>query len=322
MSVHRRERPVSHMTLDAGLIALSFPRSCAGSDPQDALLMVRRAGCCDDWLIAYPYFGQTLCGRAEFRLDGEVHKLPHGSYDAVLVVDCTECASIRLVKPFCPAVSVAGVEASHYTAPPAPGEAIEGVEPVFETYYGFTAVTTCVLSAADGFVSITPAIPLPTTSPLPELVLSDGVNREVVTLKSASADGKTLSIKRGAPALKFPAGAVFQFEWTPNNVKAVATPVDCPVCPDDGDSGGGGTTDPSCTVLVPGCGIALRTNEQGQLVIELASTGVEPGDYGGLRIDECGRVSGIDAMFPASALPVFDPCCESGPGCDTVAGGD
>jgi hypothetical protein len=48
----------------------------------------------------------------------------------------------------------------------------------------------------------------------------------------------------------------------------------------------------------------------------LRPTGVVPGDYCGMKINAFGQITSIPQSFPASCIPIFDPCCG-----DTGAGG-
>lgn len=300
----RAERPLSIVKVTPDLISLTFPLACGVRGADDTLLGIRRTGCCDNFIMAYPFLQTTLDGRAEFRLDAALHKLTPGEYDAVLLDGCRECGTIRLSIPACPGVMLGGVQSTTYEPVPDPGAAIEGVTPMFDDFYGWKAKTTCPVFPTDVVIKIAPDLPAAATTPALQLVLHDGVNSEIVTLMGGASGYATVT--RGSPRHTFPKGACLQFEWTPANVTAAATPVDCPACPEDTTPGG---LD-ACTVLEPGKGLVLRTNEAGKVIVELAPTGVTPGDYGGLTVDDCGRITGVDVQFPASAIPVFDTCCK------------
>lgn len=311
----RAARPDVVMRLDPDFAQVSFPAACGGAiDMDDTLMMIRRAGGCpDEWLLAYRPFDQDADGNVSFRFDGALHDLKPGYYDAVIMEGCDPCGTIRFDKTKRPSLHMRAVSAMAFTECPPPGEALPGTghSDMLDAYVGWTSKISCALTKTDLTIKTDDELPDLPDGATVQLVLRDGVATETVTV--TAVNGETLTVERGSPAAAFPKGACIQFEWTIENIRTVANE-SCPV-PDPGDdtmTGGTGddSTAPKSAVLEVGKGLVLETDEEGRIVLSLASTGVAPGDYGGLQVDECGRVTVVDAQFPANAVPVFDGCCK------------
>ena len=61
-------------------------------------------------------------------------------------------------------------------------------------------------------------------------------------------------------------------------------------------------------MVTVGPALDLNRDDPAAPVLDVKRTGVLPGDYGGARVDEYGRFTYIPPGWPASALPVYDPC--------------
>jgi len=68
-------------------------------------------------------------------------------------------------------------------------------------------------------------------------------------------------------------------------------------------------------MVTVGPALDLNRDDSAAPVLDVKPTGVLPGNYGGAKVDEYGRFTYIPPGWPASALPVYDPCgCGSGGG--------
>lgn len=306
----RQNRPLATLCVDPMLVQLAFPEACGRDvDTSEMQMGIRRAGGCEHgYVVGYNAFGRDDMNRVAFRLDAKLHDLEAGYYDAVLLADCVPCGTIRLDMTKKPPLAMGSPTATNYTECPPAGEALPGTghTDMFDQYLGWSAKLTCRLDRTATTIKVGTGLPAPTGA-APQLVIRDGVASEVVDVVSHTSGA--ITVVRGNPARQFPVGACVQFEWTEANIKAVANE-DCPVV-DPGTDTGTDTDTKECTVLEAGKGIVLDTSEDGKIIVKLSPTSVVPGTYGGLAVDECGRVSTVDANFPAAGIPVFDNCCKS-----------
>lgn len=314
MTTTRAARPDITVRLSCDLGQLSFPEDATcPMDLDDAHLMIRRSGGCeDDWLLAYRPFGRTTEGDVQFRLDGSIHELPAGYYDAVIMEGCEPCGLVRLDKTKRPSLNMQRIAAIAFTECPPPGAALpgDGHSTMLDAFVEYTTKLACALTASELTIKVDGDVPDIPASGV-ELVIRDGIATE--TVKVTAATSGMLTVTRGTPAKPFPKGACIQFEWTIENIRAVANE-NCPVPdPDTGsgdDTATGSGDDTTTAILEVGKGLKLETDADGRIVLSLENTGVPAGTYGGLEVDDCGRVVTVDAEFPANALPVLDGCCK------------
>lgn len=319
---YRSERPDAYVRLKPDSAQLTFPLACCSNfDPCDTKLVIREAGSCpedEQWLVAYPFREMDSRGRASFRIDGALHNLCPGLYDGVIFVGCDECGTVRIdttkTRPFAmEALDQVALQEIPDAAPP-----LDGRDTVYDPYVGFTATLTCDITAVGQLIRFDSELPSPTPSPAPQLVLRDGVNTETVQLISAT-DG-SMFVERGATAYAFNKGTTVQFEWTTDNILSAAAGPDQTLTPkgseaDPATTGGESTVSDDddvsgskCLSFEAGKGITINQNELGTIVVGLDTTGVVAGEHNGITLDDCGRVTAIDASFPD--IPVFDGCCK------------
>lgn len=105
-------------------------------------------------------------------------------------------------------------------------------------------------------------------------------------------------------ARSWPAGACIKLD----------TRVDGAVCPDVGSGGGAASACPSIyDQLTVGKGLRINRDDPANPFLELAPTGVvASSNVGGATINACGQIVSYPPNWPASALPVFNPCCDPG----------
>lgn len=87
------------------------------------------------------------------------------------------------------------------------------------------------------------------------------------------------------------------------------------------------STDPNCDpcnppnpwdTVVVGEGLEIDRTDPNNPVLRMRRTGVVPGNYGGAEVNERGQFVSIPPGWPASALPLFDPCCNNTGGGDAA----
>lgn len=313
MTTIRARLPDVTVRLHCMLGQLSFPENegCP-LDINDTHLLVRRAGGCeDDWLVAYMPFQRTTDGEIQFRLDAAIHDLPPGYYDGVVMEGCEPCGLVRFDKTKQPSLDMKRMSTIAFTECPPPGGLlhVDGITDMLDPYVLFKTELSCALSASATVLIVDQEFPKLEPGVTVELVVRDGIAQETVVVTGA-IDGRLIIERNGSPKA-FPKGSCVQFEWTANNVRAVANE-DCPTPDASGGSttGEGGGTDSKSATLTVGKGLVLATDENGNVAISLAESGVPAGEYGGITVDACGRVVSIDAEFPANALPILDGCCK------------
>lgn len=137
-------------------------------------------------------------------------------------------------------------------------------------------------------------------------------------------NGTAVQLNRGlfgTDAMTWPAGACLRVD----EIVAGAVPEDGDDCGVDAFdtfgnqiSGGAGSCDMGTTFdeLNVGKGLQIDRTDPLRPVLRLADSGVTAGTYGGAEVNACGQFTSVPAGWPASALPVFDPCCD-----DTGTGG-
>lgn len=309
MVTPRAARPDTTVRLDPDLAQITLcPSGFGPLDMDDTHLLIRRAGGCeDDWLVAYRPFDSDTAGNVSFRFDDALHALEPAYYDAVVMEGCTPCGLIRMDKTKRPSLHMRAVRTMAFKEVPPPGGALPGTgySTMLDSFVNWTSKLDCALGKTDLTIKTTDDLPAIPAGATVQLVVRDGVAVETVTV-TATSDG-TLTVTRGNPAYAFPKDACIQFEWTIENIRTVANE-DCPTVVDPVDP-----TDPATTttaLLEAGKGLQLQTDDAGRIVISLEQTGVAPGQYGGMEVDDCGRVTVVDASFPANALPVFDTCAK------------
>lgn len=316
MTTIRSRVPDVTVRLHCLLGQLSFPeRDDCPMDLDDTRLLIRKSGGCeDDWLVAYAPFQRTTDGEVQFRLDGAIHDLPAGYYDGVVMEGCEPCGLIRFDKTKQSSLSMKRLSTVAFTECPPPGGLlhVDGITAMLDPYAMFKTELSCALSNTATVLIVDDELPKLEPGVTVELVVRDGIAQETVVV-TATADNRLIVTRSDSPK-PFPKGSCVQFEWTANNVRTVANE-NCPIVePTDGDGGGdgGGTsgTDSKSAILSVGKGLVLATDDNGNVSISLAGSGVPAGEYGGLTVNECGQIVSIDAEFPANALPILDGCCK------------
>ncbi|PZO72265.1 MAG: hypothetical protein DI640_12890 [Sphingomonas taxi] len=169
-------------------------------------------------LLVYPAFRVDERGRLAVRWDQKLHELPAGRYEARIVVDGLVCGSFELNKDYCCPITPAKMTSIDIRDVREVGPKPEGITDMFDAIADWSSVTTCQLEAGDTIVSVEDAGNL-CTSVLcrqPELVINDGITREIVTFLGCS-EGKLMIERTGTTTIQ--QGAIIRFEWTVENVR-------------------------------------------------------------------------------------------------------
>lgn len=176
-------------------------------------------------VLVYPAFRIDPAGRLAVRWDKHLHALPRGRYEVRVLVDGLVCGIFEIDKSYVCPIETGGAVSTELAEPPERGPKPEGVSDMFDDIYDWTSTTTCQLGPGDTTVSVKDADVLcgAVLCRQPELVITDGITREVVTFQGC-VDGK-LQIGRGG-ANTIQAGAIIRFEWTAANTQAA-----CEGCP-------------------------------------------------------------------------------------------
>lgn len=173
------------------------------------------------WLLRYPAsdYGD---GNIVFRLDANLHRLPPGEYLAE-VRDCGKAIyQFEVEVPSARSVGAAGAEIALFTGDgtcPDAGVARDDADNTFSSWFGYQSTLHGAMSRATTVIAVVdmPAAPADGDQ-LPELVVSDGVSEERVTVTWVNR--QFLGIARGLTPVAFAPGACIRFAWTPNNLEA------------------------------------------------------------------------------------------------------
>ena len=173
-------------------------------------------------LLSYPAFRIDEYGRLAVRWDQHLHALPVGRYAANVLVDGVVCGIFEIDKTYCCPLDVRDAQSADLVNPPARQPKPEGVTDVFDAIYDWTSTTTCQLNPGDTTVAVADSGALCDTvlCRQPQLVITDGVTREVVTFVGCIGENRLELERSGANTIQ--AGAIIRFEWTPDNVVAAA----------------------------------------------------------------------------------------------------
>lgn len=173
-------------------------------------------------LLTYPAFRVDEHGRIAVRWDQKLHALPRGRYEARVLIDGLVCGLFEIDKNYLGAVELAAMASKELVQPPPRGDKPEGLTDMFDEIYTWASVTTCQLNPGDTVVKVKDAAQLATATlcKQPQLVVTDGVTREVITFIGTAAENQ-LSVERSG-ATPIQAGAIVRFEWTPENVALAA----------------------------------------------------------------------------------------------------
>lgn len=150
-----------------------------------------------------------------------------------------------------------------------------------------------------------------------ELYTAQG-NEQVIAYR---CDGGTVTITRAN-------GGTTQTNWPAGTCARTVQIVESPLCgaeddtPVDGDKCNPCNWSPLAGLTV--CpALVLDTSTAEAPTLCLTPTGVVAGDYCGMVVNEYGQITELPEDFPASCLPVFDPCaCGPGSGGSTPTGSD
>lgn len=218
----------NRLTVNECLAGFTLPLSgCRAHSRSDYVAMVRRRGTASACL-KYPAFDIGADGSLVFRFDPKILDLSPGRYKVEVRRGCDSCAVLELVVPRCVTGSRIETIATHTVTPvtTGPTEVIVFADIVTLSIDLCRALeknqTVLPLTAADAAALCAIVLCCPV-----QLVLDDGVNREVVEF-SGCVDGAVV-VERGVAGTKptrFPAGTTLRFEWTASNIQH-----ECEGCP-------------------------------------------------------------------------------------------
>lgn len=169
-------------------------------------------------LLTYPAFRMTPNGELAIRWDQKVHALPRGRYEARVLIDGIVCGIFEIDKRYEYTIGLDSMYSADIEQPQDRGTKPEGVTDMFDEIYDWTSVTTCQLNSGDTRVSVKDAGPFATVTlcKKPQLVIMDGVTREIVQYVGYTADNIMQIVRSGTAPIQ--SGAIIRFEWTPDNV--------------------------------------------------------------------------------------------------------
>ena len=169
-------------------------------------------------LLRYPAFRVDEHGRIAVRWDQRLHALPRGRYVAQVIIDGLVYGMFEVDKTYAAVLDVAAMASTDMVQPPPRGDKPEGLTDMFDEIYTWSSVTTCQLNAGDTVVRVKDAAQLHNAvlCKAPQLVITDGVTREVLQLISATS-AQELAVERSG-ATPIQAGSIIRFEWTPGNI--------------------------------------------------------------------------------------------------------
>lgn len=213
------------------LAGVVFDYACPTGDYRTVALRIRKRGFSHKphpFLLEYKAFaveGASII----FRFDSQTERLPPSRYEAVLLDGCKECGSFELKVTDRCAVSLRSHSVLPYHGVAPQTRRPEGANAMFDTLAGFE-VTSCAVYEVGGT-----GLPLSATDraalcaklvgvcrPV-ELVIDDGVNREVVLVSGCTSGIPNIQRAQGTSRQhRFPAGTTIRFEWTMANVAAMA----------------------------------------------------------------------------------------------------
>jgi hypothetical protein len=227
------------LTLPCDAMGVAFAPTMCGC-PQDLKLLtgrVRRRGQAK-WLLEYPAWDTDPEGNIQFRFDTQFKMLKPGRYEFQIQVKDSgthgacgptkrPCGSAEItLKQTCPInlTKHALVKRDTSVYPPRP----VGVTSVFDAIQTFSANLCALMDRGDSVLRLGAAdmqrlCAITLCKPV-QLVISDGINSEVVTFSGCTSG--TPTVVRGNPQYKFPRNATIKFEWTMAN--AVSAQTGCP----------------------------------------------------------------------------------------------
>lgn len=218
--------------ITCGTLGTAFPAAscgCGSAPPNIAHIeaWIRRRGQCN-WLLKYPAWDLSCDRWVEFRWDDKLFALPPGRYEAELRNNGFPCAMVELIiGPDC-AVSARRHRPIHDNTSAYPLDKPAGANAVYDTIAGFKATLCAVLERGATTLPLCgPDLAALCSASLckpVQLVISDGVNTEVITFSGCEMGNPVLT--RGGVQYKFPIGADVYFAWTAANVAGAMTP--CP----------------------------------------------------------------------------------------------
>lgn len=175
-------------------------------------------------VLVYPAFRFDEFGRLAVRWDRQLHALPQGRYEVRVTLFGNVCGTFEMDKTH-GCIDLGSAVSRDLKEPPERGPRPEGITDMFDAIDTWTSTTTCQLNAGDTSVGVVDADLLcgATLCVAPELVISDGVTREIVKFQGC-ADGKLLIERSQAATIQ--AGAIIRFEWTAGNTR-----IACEGCP-------------------------------------------------------------------------------------------
>lgn len=196
---------------------------CALPSIDGVWMYVRRVGK-TDWLVKYPaweiddearicFFLDDLLAAEPGRYEAEI-RLVEGATETVIgVLELAVPRGLRLIHT----ADVATKTASWY-APPKP----DGVTDMFQQIETFSAALCRILEKDDTLLPISSddaarLCAISTCRPA-QLVLTDGIHREVVEWRCDNGEIVLTRAVAGSTPQRFPQGALIRFEWTEDNV--------------------------------------------------------------------------------------------------------
>lgn len=208
-------------TLSCDAVGVSFsPRECGGPvDIERIEGRVRRRGRAK-WLLSYPAWDTDDNGYVQFRFDKHFRDLKPGRYEFQIreVGACKPCGSAEItIKERCPLdlTKRTLVKKATPTFPSRP----PGATPMFDAVQTFAASLCQPMERGDTVLRLNSAdmaalCGVQLCKPV-QLVLTDGINHEIVTFTGCTSGVPTVT--RGSPQYKFPRNATVKFEWTAAN---------------------------------------------------------------------------------------------------------
>ena len=197
---------------------------CVDRDPatlEGLSLWVGRAGQCQ-YEFAYDAFDFSDTGAIRFVLDSRLVQAKTGYYYGLFVRDGEECGQVVLHVKKSPGLQDDRIQAISCNKPYEPClMETNDVSDIFAAIDSWTSKTAEVLAKDTTQINLCSSADLTALTQEPlcravELVIEDGMNTEIVTYDGSSP----LTVTRGNPCYKFPAGATIKFAWTTNNVLA------------------------------------------------------------------------------------------------------
>ena len=193
--------------------------TCAPEPLDDLNLFIRRRGT-QQWLIRYPAWELKDDGRVCFMFDSQF-PTKDGRYEAEIRYNDVVLGIIELHVPRRALVAdkdVQPMRQRHFQAPPKP----QGVTDMYEPIESFQAHLCAILEPENTVLPISDDLKAQLCSLTlcrpAQLVINDGVHREIVEWRCDAGEVILERGKGGTVPQRFPAGAVIRFEWTEANV--------------------------------------------------------------------------------------------------------